>query len=423
SIVDEARAVTGARYAALGIGVDPNRQFHPWVFSGIDRETADRIGRYPRPVGMLGAVLDVERPIRMPDLTKDPRAVGFPPGHPEMRSFLGMPIRYRGASIGHLYLTEKRDADEFTAEDVEAVEVLAAQAAIAYEHARLYERVDEERRRLKAVLEGSPLAVLYIEKESQLVYANPTAQAFFGVAENEPSRESYLGKLGRADGSVLTLEGLPSTRALGGETVLGFDAVVHRPNGAEVPVLINAAPVADSHGAVLGAVIIFQNLEPLKLERLREEFISVVAHDLRAPIAVISGFAELLERSMRGDSVPDGDRKAIDNIRTSARRLNRMVEDLLDVSRIEARRLRIEPREIEFGDLVREVGERVKALLGDHPLRVVGSDAPLLVSADAARLEQVLTNLLTNAAKYSPDGSPIDLSVERRGDEAVVSVA
>ena len=423
TIVDQARAVAGARYAALGIGTDPHRQFHPWVYSGMGADIAKRIGRYPRPVGMLGAAVAEGRPLRMPDLSADERSIGFPPGHPDMKSFLGMPIRYRGESIGHLYLTEKVDADEFTEDDVDAVEILAAQAAIAFEHAQLYERVEDERRRLNAVLVSSPLAILFIEKATQLIYANPTAQDFFGIAENETGGESYLGRIGRIDGEALTMEELPSNRALNGETILGFDVIVHRPDGRDVPSLINAAPVSDAQGAVIGAVVIFQNLEPLKLERLREEFISVIAHDLRAPITVISGFAEILERIADERVAPERERKAIESILSSARRLTRMVGDLLDISRIEARRLRLERRQIDLGDLAGDIVGRAKTLVGDHPIAYVAPSERLPVSADASRIEQVLTNLLTNAAKYSPSEAPVEVSVSRRGDDAVVSVA
>ena len=427
TIVDQARAVTGARYAALGIGVDPGKPFAPWVYSGMGPEEAKAIGRTPRPVGLLGAVFRINAPIRLRSLREDPRFVGFPAGHPSMTSFLGVPIRYLGESIGHLYLGDKLGAggqvEEFGEEDVEAVRVLAAHAAIAYEHARLYEQVETERRRLRVVLESAPAAILFVEAATGLVYANPAGREFFGVAEMDGGTERYLGKILRPDGSVIPIEELPSSRALRAEVVVGAEALVRRPDGREIIALVNAAPVVDARGKVAGAVVLFTDVGPLKLERLREEFVSVVAHDLRAPISVISGYADLLSRLDESRGAAPAERKAVESIRTSARRLNRMVGDLLDASRIEARRLRLERQLLDPVDLVRDVLGRISELLSPHPVRLSVTGPPTKVMADPTRIEQVLTNLLTNAAKYSPPEAEITLEVRGGPDEVVVSVA
>ena len=426
TIVDQARAVTGARYAALGIGVDPDKPFHPWVYSGMSPEVARAIGRTPRPVGLLGAVFRSNAPIRLRNLREDPRFVGFPAGHPPMTSFLGVPIRYLGQSIGHLYLGDKLGAggqvEEFDEEDVEAVRALAAHAAIAYEHARLYEQVETERRRLRVVLESSPAAILFVEAATGLVYANPAGREFFGVAEMDGGPERYVGRILRPDGSAIPLEELPLSRALQGEVVVGSEVLVRRPDGRETTTLVNAAPVVDARGEVAGAVALFTDVEPLKLERLREEFVSVVAHDLRAPISVISGYADLLSRLDESRGAPPDERKAVESIRVSVRRLNRMVEDLLDASRIEARRLRLERQLLDPVDLVRDVLGRLSELLSPHPVRLSVTGPPTKVMADPTRIEQVLTNLLTNAAKYSPPEAEITVEVRGGPDEVVVSV-
>ena len=158
TLAEKAAEVTGARYAAIGI-VDPEGAgLERFVAHGIDEETWAAIGTLPRGRGVLGALLRETRPIRLADLTHDPRAVGFPPGHPPMRTFLGVPILLRGNVFGNLYMAEKEDG-EFTEEDEELATLLAAQAAVAVENNRLYESTRSWARRLESLQEtGNALA-------------------------------------------------------------------------------------------------------------------------------------------------------------------------------------------------------------------------------------------------------------------------
>src|SRR5919204_5095998 len=136
-IVEAAARVTGARYAALGV-VDPSGSgLERFVTHGIEPEVETQIGDPPHGRGILGVLIRDARPLRLHDLTQDPRSVGFPPGHPPMRTFLGVPILLRGVAYGNLYLTEKENGEDFTEDDQELVGLLAAQAAVAVENARL----------------------------------------------------------------------------------------------------------------------------------------------------------------------------------------------------------------------------------------------------------------------------------------------
>src|SRR5262249_22776295 len=129
----------GAKYGALGV-IDPSgRGLERFLTTGIDEVTRERIGDTPHGRGILGVLLHDAQPLRLHDLTTDPRAAGFPPHHPLMRTFLGVPILLRGVAYGDLYLSEKDSGDDFTGEDEELVTLLAAQAAVAIENARLYE--------------------------------------------------------------------------------------------------------------------------------------------------------------------------------------------------------------------------------------------------------------------------------------------
>jgi signal transduction histidine kinase len=138
-LVEAAAGLTGAQYAALGV-LDPSGGgLERFITAGIDDETRAAIGDLPRGRGILGALIHDPEPLRLHDLHDDPRSVGFPPHHPPMSTFLGVPVRLRGTVYGNLYLTEKAGGADFDSDDEATVELLAAQAAVAIENARLYE--------------------------------------------------------------------------------------------------------------------------------------------------------------------------------------------------------------------------------------------------------------------------------------------
>jgi len=138
-LVEIAAGLTGARYAALGV-LDPSgTHLERFITTGLDQAERDAIGDLPGGRGILGVLIRDATPLRLHDLTTDPRAVGFPPNHPPMTTFLGVPVALRGVAYGNLYLTEKENGEDFTEDDQETALVLASQAAVAIENARLYE--------------------------------------------------------------------------------------------------------------------------------------------------------------------------------------------------------------------------------------------------------------------------------------------
>jgi signal transduction histidine kinase len=158
-LVEKAAELTGARYAALGVIDRSGGGLERFVTTGIDAETHAAIGDLPRGRGILGALIRDASPLRLHDLGEDPRSVGFPPNHPPMRTFLGVPIVLRGVAYGNFYLTEKEGGEDFTEEDEELVTLLASQAAVSVENARLYEASTGWSRQLESLNEvGNALA-------------------------------------------------------------------------------------------------------------------------------------------------------------------------------------------------------------------------------------------------------------------------
>jgi signal transduction histidine kinase len=192
-ISEAAARVTGARCAALGV-IDPTGSgLERFVTYGITAEAQTQIGDPPHGRGILGVLIDDARPLRLHDLTEDPRSVGFPPGHPPMHSFLGVPILLRGVAYGNLYLTEK-DQGDFTDEDEDLLLLLAAQAAVAIENARLYES-----------------ATAWSE---QLESLNEVGAALVGELELEPLLDLVASRLRTIIGARLVAIALPSGGSL-----------------------------------------------------------------------------------------------------------------------------------------------------------------------------------------------------------------
>lgn len=158
-LVESAADITGARYAALGVIDKSGRTLERFLTTGIDEETHAAIGELPRGRGILGVLIREARPLQLDDIATDPRSVGFPRNHPPMKAFLGVPILQRGVAYGNLYLTEKEGDGPFTDEDLELTQLLAAQAAVAIENARLYESTTRWLRQFETLNEiGNALA-------------------------------------------------------------------------------------------------------------------------------------------------------------------------------------------------------------------------------------------------------------------------
>src|SRR6185503_7427720 len=166
-ITDQVRGLAGAQYAAIGI-VDANGAIERFITSGISDEQRALIGDLPHGRGLLGLIIREDRTYLIPDITRHPERYGFPPHHPEMHSFLGMPIKARGEVVGRLYLTNKLGATEFSEDDQALVEMFALHAGIAIDNARLHDQVRrlaivDERERISRDLHDSAIQAIYAQ--------------------------------------------------------------------------------------------------------------------------------------------------------------------------------------------------------------------------------------------------------------------
>ena len=273
-IVDLAQHMTGARYAALALP-DTFGQIETFVSVGIDPELAQLIGYPPNGLGILGVLLHDARPIRTMDLATHPASIGFPANHPPMTSFLGVPIVVRDSVLGSIYLAEKRLESAFTEEDTRLVQVLARYAGVAIENAGLFRNVSSLERRLQAICEQMPAALIVTESDpDRVMLANRTASDLFGWDIQTPlSLESLLthNEWRFPDGTHMPREATPWWRALRqGERVRQFTCDLTRPDGHTITVMVNAAPLTGEDHQVTGAVAAFQDLTDLQDGRRRD---------------------------------------------------------------------------------------------------------------------------------------------------------
>jgi PAS domain S-box-containing protein len=420
----EAQNLTGADYVAIGVGTDPEKPFEPWVFTGVEQAVAGAIGRVPRPVGTLGRVASGGDVIRADDIRRHPAFRSFPPHHPEMGSLLGVPILHAGRSVGNLYLAKSLGRIPFSLQDERLIRMLAARVAVAIETARLYAGEANQRVWLQTIIDQMPEPVVVVDEDGRMSAVNQALSALScgDTGATDPFGNRVLFDLFAPDGSPVAFEKRPVIRALlAGDMTKGQEFLVKRHDGKMLPVLLTASPIRCATGRITGAVGLVQDISVHKeLERLREEWAAVVAHDLRQPISVIRLATESILRADVSE-LREPQLRALERVRAASMRLNRMVDDLMDASRIEAKRLSVERAVVDLHGIIESVVEGLADATTGHRVRIAG-DIDQSVFVDADRIQQVLGNLLANAAKYGTAGTDIGIDVVTHDDTIEVIV-
>lgn len=424
-VVDAACKMTGARYGALGV-FDSDGTIEQFITLGLSGDEYDAIGHLPVGKGLLGYLQKSQKPIRLENLTKHPASVGFPPNHPAMFSFIGVPVRYEDTTLANLYLTEKQGAGEFSVEDEEMLLLLADQAALAIHNAQLHATAEAERNRLRILVETSPVGVIMATKDRpDLRFVNKEAARLLGGIPSDGEALQVHHRLStyrHRDGSPYEADDLPLGRALDhGERVTAEEFFIEQDEGIVLPTIVNAAPVYDTDGNITGAIGTIQDISPLEdLERLRNEFLGMVSHELKTPLTAIKGSAAMALGSKRMLTT-DESNELFEIIDEQADRLRDLVDNLLDVTRIEAGTLSVTPEPIDVATVVEEACNGLARAAGRHTVEMPDLTGLPPVSADPRRLLQVLTNLLSNAAKFSPEGTPI--TIDASADRGMVTLS
>ena len=425
-ILESARALTGARYGFI-TAIDEAGQPVDFTSSGITAEEQRQLVELPDGMRLFAHLRDLPGPLRVPDVTAYVQSLGFSLDPMPCKTFQCTPMRYRGAHVGSFFLAEKEGGEEFTSEDEEILGLLASNAATAIANARTHRAEQRARANLEALVETAPVGVVVFDaRTGNLVSLNREAKRIVeGLRMPGHTAEQLLEVVTcqRADGRAVSLSEIPVAQELSrGETVRAEEIVLSVPDGRSVTTLVNATPIHSEDGEVVSVVVTMQDLAPLEeLERLRAEFLSMVSHELRVPLAAIKGSAStVLDAASPLD--PAEVREFFHIIGLQADHMRGLISDLLDVGRIETGTLAVSPEPSEVGALVDQARNTFLSGGGRHRVLV---DLPLelpRVMADRQRIVQVLNNLLSNAAAYSPGSTPIRVAALPDGVQVAISV-
>jgi PAS domain S-box-containing protein len=288
-------------------------------------------------------------------------------------------------------------------------------------------REEEERRRLQTLIDSSPVGVMVVDARTQrLVLVNREAQRLRGDSYQLGKPLSECGPditHRRPDGREWEMADLPLRRALSyGETVRAEEVTMEFPDGHTIPTLVNATPVYSEAGHIVSAIAIIQDLTPLQeLEKLRNEFLGMVTHELRTPLSTIKGAAATGLRS-RIALRPGESQEFFQIIEEQVDHLTDLVNNLLDMTSIEAGVFAVAVEPTDLPSILEEAIADFRRIQGNCLVECqIPSDLPR-VDADRRRIIQVLTNLLDNAARFSPPGSPIIVKLEHEGGYVTVHV-
>jgi PAS domain S-box-containing protein len=302
-------------------------------------------------------------------------------------------------------------------------EVMARQQA-----EELARRSEAERAWLQKVIDYMPEGVVLAGPDGAIRQLNRAATEILGASP----ASAFVGGLPRAytltapDGTPLPDERLPLVRAIQNhEVVTGEEVTGSRADGTLIDLLCNAAPLFDSEGKLTGGVLVFQDITALKdVERMKDEFVSVASHELRTPLASVKATAQFLLRKVGESSAyTPQDVERLEAIVQQSSRMARLIEELLDVGRLQSGRIQIDPEPFELSELVRETVEAARYTYPQCAIEM-HSERPIEMMADRDRIGQVLTNLLDNAVKYSAEDCRVDvsLSVAEEGSAATLQV-
>ena len=425
--LESARGLTGAAYGVIAT-VDQEGAPRDFALAGFTAEEERELAAWPDGARLFSHLRDLPGPLRLADLSGYVRSLGIEPARTFGQSFQSTPMRHRDAQVGHFFLAGKAGGGEFTDDDEEVLKLVAAQAAAAIANARTHRNERRARAALEALVETSPVGVVVLDmKTGRAASINRETKR---IAEGLMPPGSPLGqflelvRFRLGDGQDVSFSECPlAPRLRTGETIRSEEVVLSGPGGRSVRTLLNAAPIRAEGDVVRSAVVTVQDLAPLdEIERMRTEFLSLVSHELREPLAAITGSAvTLLEEAEELDPAEIHEFHRI--IVEQARHMRGLTSDLLDTGRIEAGTLSVAPEPADVADLVERARRAFQGGGGRQGLVV---DLPLglpPVMADRRRIVQVLNNLFANAARHAPESSPIRVAAAREGAHVSVSVS
>ncbi|MHB9131245.1 MAG: PAS domain-containing protein [Armatimonadota bacterium] len=294
------------------------------------------------------------------------------------------------------------------------------------ERERLLAEVECRKAELDATISSIADGLMLYDTSGTLQFMNPVAAQILQVTPEEQAMRSkdrlQMFRIESPDGTPYPFEDLPLARALRGETTTGAIMAVHRPHG-DYWLTSSGAPIMTQDGEMLGAVVTFTDITALhELQEEQKVFVHLVSHDLRAPITIIQGYAALLAKVLVAQEDDGLLRSSTDAILRGVRRMNCMIDDLVDIARVEGGQLHLDCQPVDLPSYLPDFLQRSTAAIPvDRVCLDLSPDLPP-VRVDSNRLERIMTNLLSNALKYSDPGMAVQLRAHRHDNDVMVSI-
>ena len=427
-VLDSARTLTEARYALITTLKDTG-EVEDFVVSGLTAEEAQRLWEVPEGMQLFSYFSSIPGSLRVRDFAAHMREMGLPDYRlpVPISSFIAAPIRHRGVSVGNIHVAKNLPGLEFTQEDEETLVMFASQVALVVTNARRHRDEQRARADLETLIDTSPVgvAVFDIGTGAPVSFNREARRIVDGLRNPDQTTEQLLQLITvrRADGRKISLEEFPLAEVLGtSETVRAEEIVLETAGGRSITVLLNATPIRSEEGGVESVVVTMQDMTPLEeIERLRAEFLGMVSHELRTPLTSIRGSATTM-LDATSDLDPAEIRQFLRIIVNQADHMRDLIGSLLDVARIETGTLPVSPEPTEVAVLVDRARNNFLSAGGRNELDIdLAPDLPL-VMADRRRIVQVIGNLLSNAARHSPESSPLRVAAIRDGLHVEFSV-
>ena len=293
---------------------------------------------------------------------------------------------------------------------------------------RLLDGIQHRVAELEAVINSIADGVVVYNQGGDIVRMNAAARRILGYTPEEASRPLLdrieLLRIESPNGEMFPVEESPTLRALRGETVADVVQVLHHPQGKTTCVSVAAAPIRSAGGQTLGAVMSLTDVTRLhELQQQLQQFVHTISHDLRSPLTIILGHAQLIERQHQQTGMTAVERHSLTEIVSAARRLNTMIEELVESARLEGGRLEMHRLPVDLARFVPQLLQSESIALDTTRVRLLLPNELPSVSADPDRLHRILVNLLSNALKYSAPGTEVSLAVEQREGHLLFSVS
>lgn len=409
NVLTQAIAKVGATRGSIFLLDENNRVSHRILArENLSPEVSALVIQEVMSHGLAAWILEHKEGALIEDVLQDERWVVLPDHAGQVRSVVAVPFLRLGRVEGMLFLTHP-EVGRFRPEHLQLLTSIANQAAIAIQNARLYERVENERRTLSAILDSSAEAVVVTDPAGRLLLANRSARQSLGIENRvaplsevvlHPDLLAFLKRAASEEGTVSERVRLEDGRTLS----------------------VSVAPVRDREGRLIGHVAVMHDITHLvELDEMKSRFVSTVSHDLKSPLTAIRGYTELL-RTVG----PLNEEQALfsERILEVTREMAHLINNLLDLGKIEAG-LGCEFQAVDLREVL--LGAKYGlALPAQQKGLLIEVEVPATlpqVRGDPYRLQQVMANLVGNAIKYTPSGGRIWIRAEERPDEVLVSVS